>query len=313
MENCEKIGVRPSLISWLGSYLKDRSQVTKFRNEFSQEAQVKGGVPQGSKIGPIAFIIHINDLPLIISPVNPEYKDISLFMDDTTLSEVIDITQHVSNCPIGNSQRNVDNILQFTRNQNMELNSKKCKEMLVDFRKVKTIIPSIAIGGDIFTRVKSFKLLGVWIDDDLKWNTSIAYIIKKAVKRLYLLKVLKSYNAPMEDLKAFYTGVIRSVLEYGAQIWSGNLTVEQSNDIGRSQKRALRIILPGMSYDHALRHSNLITLKERRDVMCVDMIKKMSNPGHKLHHLLPMKVSQLRERETRTNGLEYYNYACRTK
>jgi hypothetical protein len=47
--------------------------------------------------------------------------------------------------------------------------------------------------------------------------------------------------------------------------------------------------------------------------MCVDMIKKMSNPGHKLHYLLPMKVSQWRERETRTNGLEYYNYACRTK
>jgi hypothetical protein len=46
--------------------------------------------------------------------------------------------------------------------------------------------------------------------------------------------------------------------------------------------------------------------------MCVDMIKKMSNPGHKLHHILLMKVSQLRERETRTDGLEYYNYACRT-
>jgi hypothetical protein len=109
-----------------------------------------------------------------------------------------------------------------------------------------------------------------------------AYIIKKAVKRLYLLKVLKSYNAPMEDLKAFYTGVIRSVLEYRAQIWNGNLTFEQSNDIERLQKRALGIILPaGMSYDHALRQSNLKTLKEGRYVMCVDMIKKMSNPGHK--------------------------------
>ena len=52
----------------------------------------------------------------------------------------------------------------------------------------------------------------------------------------------------MEDLKAFYAGVIRSVLEYGAHIWNGNLTVEQSNDIERLQKRALRIILPGMSY-----------------------------------------------------------------
>jgi hypothetical protein len=48
----------------------------------------------------------------------------------------------------------------------------------------------------------------------------------------------------MEDLKAFYTGVIRSVLEYGAQIWNGSITGEQSNDIERLQKRALRIILP---------------------------------------------------------------------
>jgi hypothetical protein len=74
---------------------------------------------------------------------------------------------------------------------------KECKEMPVDFRKVKTIILSIAIGGDIFTRVKSFKLLSVWIDNGLKWNTNTAYIIKKAVKRLHLLKVLKSYNAPI--------------------------------------------------------------------------------------------------------------------
>jgi hypothetical protein len=154
LENCEIIGVRPAVVSWLGSYLKDRSQVTKFGNEFSQEARVEGGVPQGRKIGPIAFIIHINNLPLIIPQVNPEDEDISLFMEDTTLSEVIDINKHVSNCLIGNSQRNVDNILQFTRNQNMELNSKKCKEMLLDFRKVKTIIPSIAIGGDIFKGVK---------------------------------------------------------------------------------------------------------------------------------------------------------------
>ena len=61
------------------------------------------------------------------------------------------MSQHISNCPIGNignSQRNVENILQFTKNQNMELNVKKCREMLVDFRKVKTTIPPITIGED---------------------------------------------------------------------------------------------------------------------------------------------------------------------
>ena len=163
--------------------------------------------------------------------------------------------------------------------------------MLVDFRTVKTTIPRITIGEDCFTKVKSYKLLVVWLDDDLKWTTNTAHIIKKAVKRLYLLKVLKSYNAPVEDLKTFYTGVIRSVLEYGAQIWNGSLTSVQSNDIERIQKRGLKIIYTGTSYEHALRQSNLKTLRDRRDDMCVDLIKRMSKPEHKLHHLLPKTVS----------------------
>ncbi len=108
-------------------------------------------------------------------------------------------------------------------------------------------------------------------------------------------------------------GVIRSVLEYGAQIWNGSLTSVQSNDIERIKKRALKIIYPGTSYEHALRQSNLKTLKDRRDDMCVGLIKRMSKPEHKLHHLLPKTVSQTREKETRANGLEYYNYACRTE
>ena len=61
-------------------------------------------------------------------------------------------------------------------------------------------------------RVTTFKLLGLWVDDNLKWNTHTNHIIKKAAKRLYLLKVLKSYGTPEKDLMAFYTSVIRSVL-----------------------------------------------------------------------------------------------------
>ena len=60
-------------------------------------------------------------------------------------------------------------------------------------------------------------------------------------------KVLRSYGAPEKDLMAFYTSVIRSVLEYGAQVWHGSLTGEQCYDIERIQKRALRIMYPGMA------------------------------------------------------------------
>ena len=60
LDNCCKIGVRPGLIGWLGSYLSKRMQVTRFGNELSTSCIINGGVPQGSRIGPIAFVVHIN-------------------------------------------------------------------------------------------------------------------------------------------------------------------------------------------------------------------------------------------------------------
>jgi hypothetical protein len=104
----------------------------------------------------------------------------------------------------------------------MTLNLKKCKEMVIDFRKNKSVIPPLEVNGHVFERDKSYKLFGMWIYDNLKWKTNVKYLVKKAAKRLFALKILRNYNAPMEDLKAFYTSVIRSTLECCAHIWHGN-------------------------------------------------------------------------------------------
>ena len=185
--------------------------------------------------------------------------------------------------------------------------------MLNDFRKNKIVIPPTIIGDQPLTTVKSYKLLGMWFDDDLKWRTNTEYIIKKGAKRLYLLKILRSYNAPKEALKTFIVAVIRSALGYGAQVWTGNLTKEQVKYIERIQKRALKIICPELDYHQALAELNLKSLADGRDNMCVQLIKDMSNPEHRLHHLLPNKVSKVMLRQTRSNGKKYYNFSCRTE
>ena len=150
------------------------------------------------------------------------------------------------------------------------------------------------------------------MNDNLNWETNTEYIIKKATKRLYFLKVLKSYGAPKNDLKTFYRCVIRSTLEYGAQVWNGNLTQAQWSDIERVQKRALRIIVPEHEHNLALQECGLKTLQQRRDDLCVRLIEQMSEPLHKLHSLLPRKCSEVKERETRTNPGKFYNFFCRT-
>ena len=315
LQNCEKIGVRPAVLAWLASYLQGRSQVTKFENVLSDPVTIKGGVPQGSKIGPLAFVIHINDLPSVVhsSENNNNDDSTSMFMDDTTLFEIIGVSEHISRSEIGNSQRNLDSVVQFTKDNKMQLHPNKCKEMQIDFRKNKTVIPPTKIDNRSLAMVRSYKLLGLWFDDDLKWRTNTEYIIKKGAKRLYLLKILKSYKAPKEALKRFYIAVVRSAVEYGAQVWSGNLTKEQVKDIERIQKRAMKIICPELDYHQALAELNIKSLADRRDTLCIQLIKDMSNPEHRLHHLLPSKVSQINHRDTRSNGDKYYNFPCKTE
>ena len=94
-------------------------------------------------------------------------------------------------------------------------------------------------------------------------------------------------------------------MEYGAQVWHGSLTGEQCNDIERIQKRALRIMYPETTYNEALTRCGIQTLESRRETKCVNLIKDMIDPTHKLHDMLPFTVNQIRDGEI-------YNFNCRT-
>ena len=212
----QTIGVRTALLPWLASYLSQRQQRVNFDGVLSNFLTINAGVPQGSKIGPFSFIAKINGLPDVAVTDNSTNKEsVSMFIDDTTLSEILNLTNYKSHQPIGNMELNINRISTFCSDQRMVLNTKKTKEMIFDFRVNKTTINSISLNDLEIERVSSFKLLGIWLDDNLKWNSNTDYIVKKARKRLYFLKVLKRYGAPTQDLLRFYCSVIRSILEYG--------------------------------------------------------------------------------------------------
>ncbi len=185
------------------TYLNGRSHYTELGNDASGFRVIKRGVPQESEIGPTAFVIKINNLPVVIKEemvrtmaTNSEAwvvidDDTIMFMDDTTLYESLDVSAHISGMPIGGLSEKINSVVKFTEDERMALNLGKCKEMVIDFRKNKSDIPPLEIDGYVFERVKSYKLLGLWIDDNLKWKTNIKYLVKKAAKRLFALKVLK--------------------------------------------------------------------------------------------------------------------------
>ena len=99
------------------------------------------------------------------------------------------------------------------------------------------------VGGSFIERVVTYKLLGVYISDDLSWNVHIEHIVKKANKRLYALRALKKSGLTITQLVQVYCSIVRSVLEYACPVWAA-LPKYLEDAIESVQKTALRIVLP---------------------------------------------------------------------
>ena len=95
----------------------------------------------------------------------------------------------------------------------------KCMEKEIDFLINKPVITPVKIDNRSLNIVRSYTLLGLWFDDDPKWKTYTEYITKKGAKRLYLLKILRSYKPLKDALKRFYIGVVRAVY----RAWSSSM------------------------------------------------------------------------------------------
>ena len=158
--------------------------------------------------------------------------------------------------------------------------------MLVSFGNPPDISPLIMNNTEI-EMVTETKLLGVYIQSNLKWDAHIEYLNKKAASRLHFLRCLKRSGLSSSELVTIFITMIRSVLEYACPVWSTCLTKELSDDLESIQERACRIILPKVSYDSAREQLNLPLLSERRIDICKKLFVAMQNPDHRLHHLLP--------------------------
>ena len=270
------LGVRRSLISWICSFLSNRRQCVKLGQCMSRWLSTSAGVPQGTKLGPILFVM-INDLK-IVSPRSSNWK----YVDDVTISEIVP-TREVSIL-----QNELDTIGNWTSTNNMKLNPKKCKEMIVSFRRdIEQPPPTLVVENISLERIESHKVLGLTIQNNLKWDLHISEIVTKASKRLHILRVLKRSGVSPFHLLRVYFALIRSLLEYCCPVWHSSLTINLSDKIERVQKRTMRIIYPTLSYDAALDQAKCSTLRARRDGLCIKTFDKMRQPDSRLNHLIP--------------------------
>ena len=263
--------LHPCLVRWIAAFLEGRSQSVRIGCDFSNTHSLNGAIPQGTKLRPVLFSVMVND------QVNTWSKS-AKYVNDLTILEIIPRNSpSYLNCI-------VDDIQFFPHCNNMRLNPAKCKAMTIDFLNYDSCTwRPICTGGVVSERVKSFKLFGVYISEDLTWGVHSDYVVKIANRPLYALRSLKKCGVPTSDLITVYYSLIRSVIEYASAVFA-NLPKYLSDALEGIQKRTLRIILPNLHYDEALILNGLSSLEDRRAAGCESFMRnlKPSNPVYGL-------------------------------
>ena len=177
-------------------------------------------------------------------------------------------------------------------------------------RPVRLCLSPLTIDGHVLESLRSHKVLGLIIQSNLKWDEQILSTVTKASKRLYALQVLSCGGVPPDGLISVYYAIIRPILEYCTELWNYAIPQYLSDELEKVQKRAMRIIFPGHSYDEALQLAYCTTLSDRRNQMCLKILQKIAKrAGPLLEHESRACAQQYQIRKFNHLSL----YQCRTE
>ena len=229
------LGIRGNTLKLLQNYLENRKQKKIVNNTESDYNEITCGVPQGSVLGPLLFLMYINDLCNSV-----EHAKTFLYADDTVLiTNAIDIyTAHL------NLQTDLDNIANWCKGNKLCINIKKTKGMIMGSRsmvKKHRFVPKRKIDGVALEYVFQYKYLGVTIDESLTFHNHLKNTIKILAHKIYMFKKIRHYITEDAAVKIYKTMVL-PYADYG-DIFFINANNNQLKKLQTLQNRALRICL----------------------------------------------------------------------
>ena len=287
-------GIRGPVHTWLTNFLTKRKMRVVLEGEASEEVTVDSGVPQGTVLGPLLFLCHINDLPEEVQ------SNVRLFADDCLLyREIRTFQDHIL------LQQDLKNLEDWAKRWGMRFNAQKC--YILSTKNKSQFFYSL--DNVILKQVDQNPYLGVQISSDLKWTTHTCRICKKASSTLGFLR-RNLYNCPQDCRRIAYITLVRSTLEYGAVVWDPYLKQDVER-LERIQRQAARFITKDYKsrekgcIGKMLQELDLPPLEERRRQLRLTMLTKIvqgSVPAIPPQNFLTPSERRRRVQPTRFEG-----------
>ena len=264
-------GIKNKNLDWIKNYLNTRKQKTILNNTTSSLADITVGVPQGSVLGPLLFLVYINDLNEVLE------KCISfLYADDTVL--VTSAPDYIS--AHRDMQHDLDNIANWCKSNKLTLNISKTKSMLLGskHRVRKTRHHPLHINNVSLDYVLSYKYLGITIDQSLNFNLHMNQLVKTISYKLFLLQKLRTYitcNAAIQ----IYKSMVTPYFDYGDILYQGT-SKKHLDKLQKLQNQGLRICFGYrnvLTIDEMHIESNICKLQTRRTQHVYNFMFKQTN------------------------------------
>ena len=277
----QRCGISGALLDWFSSYLTDRQQRVVINGKNSSWGQINAGVPQGSVLGPLLFLIYINDLTQVV-----KYCNIRLFADDTCLFIEVDNREQTAR----NVNHDLSAIEMWAKNWLVTFSPQKTKSLTISTKRDAHLNPPLHFMDSLIDEVSDHKYLGLILSGNLKFNPHIDSICLKARQRLSIIQPLK-FKLDRKSLETIYFAFILPVAEYGKIVWGGSCDTH-IDKIEKIHVDAMRFVTGATARSSIQRlysETGWQSIRSRIDMAKIVMLFKIKNQSapNYLYELLP--------------------------
>ena len=286
LHKLQNFGIKGKLLAWFTNYLKDRRQRVVIGGQASDWTYLKSGVPQGAVLGPLLFLVFIDDIVYIVT-----HCKIRLFADDTCLFVEVDNREETAL----QINEDLERISKWANDWLITFSPPKTKSLIISNKSNVHLHPDLRLEGHVIDRVNHHKHLGITLSHNLRWNCHIEDIVTKALRKLDLMRGLK-FKLDRKSLETVYISFIRPCIEYGDVLWAGTYDSDLCK-VDSIQVEAMRIVTGATArsnINNLYEETGWPTLSERRLFHVHKLMYKMVNelaPSY-LSDLLPDTVGQ---------------------